>query len=224
MLERLFHGSAKLIDTLLYLGINRTGGIQRNIQQKWRTVAHGAKVHISQLNEAFRSLFVLTPEPTGGDARIGLRHNPLVAVGISRMDAILIFDGLVVLGLPRHLVGRLGVPFAIDLHAVPHCIGSQAVLVARPPHIRLQAALEDNAIVPLKILDGLGEALEIIYLSILSRTLGAVHPDLNELAVSTVFLVTQNLAKLLVIEIVVVLGIAVRTAVRLVVDIPRRQV
>ena len=70
--------------------------------------------------------------------------------------------------------------------------------------------MEEHTVVALEGLDGLGEALEIVVLGILAGALGAVHPDLDELAlVAVFFVVAKDFFQLAVIEIVVVIWVAV---------------
>ena len=84
----------------------------------------------------------------------------------------------------------------------------KAVLVADPANTRKGAALEDQAILGLELLDGVVPTLEVVDLGIGAGTLGAVHPNLNELAVVTVLLIAQDLPELTIVVIVVVdLGI-----------------
>lgn len=84
----------------------------------------------------------------------------------------------------------------------------KAVLVADPANTRKGAALEDQAILGLELLDGVVPTLKVVDLGIGAGTLGAVHPNLNELAVVAVLLIAQDLPELTIVVVVVIdLGI-----------------
>ena len=186
-------------------------------------MADRVEVHVAELDEGLGGLHVVVPEPAGGDAGVRLGHDPLLAVG--RAHAYLGADAGVLLDvlIPRHL-GGAGVPVGVHLHAVPGGVAGKAVLVADPAHLGLLAALEEDAVVALELLDGLGEAFEIVILGVRARALGAVHPNLDELALVAVLLVAQDLAELAVVEGVVVILVAVLVAIGGLVDIPGGEV
>ena len=98
------------------------------------------------------------------------------------------------------------------------------MLVADPANLCLLAALEEDAVLALQVLDGLRKALEVVILGVRAGTLGAVHPDLDELAVISILLVAQDLAELAVVEVVVVVLVAILVPVGGLVDVPGGEV
>ena len=159
-------------------------------------MADGLEVHIAQLGKRLGSVLGRTPEPTGSDASIGLGDEPLVAIG----------EALAVAAAQVGVETVLGA--GIGLARAPGSVVRKTVLVADPADTRKGTALEDLAVVALELVDGVVPALEVVHLGVGAGTLGAVHPDLNELSVVAVLLIAQDLPELTIVVVVVVdLGI-----------------
>ena len=222
VLKRILDVLTKLANTVGDSGVELTLVVGRHVQQQRSAVADGLEVHIAQIGKRLGGVLSRAPEPTGGDAGVGLGDEPLVAIG----EALAVATAQVSV----EAVVRAG----IGLARTPGGIVRKAVLVANPTDTGKVAALENLAVFALELIDGVVPTLEVVDLSVSARTLGAVHPDLNELAVVAVLGVTQDLPKLtIVVEVVVDLGIgrgtdtrilAIGIAVRGIVDIPGRQV
>ena len=222
VLERILDVLAKLANAVGNGGIELALIVGRHVQQQRSAVADRLEIHIAQLGERLRRILGRTPEPTGGNASIGLGNEPLIAIG----EALAVATAQI--GV-KTVVGA-----GIDLARTPGGVVRKAVLVADPTDTCKGTALKDQAILGLELLDGVVPALEVIDLGIGTGTLGAIHPDLNELAVVAVLLIAQDLPELTIVIVVVVdLGIgrgtdtrilAIGIAVRSIVDIPGREI
>ncbi len=222
VLKRILDVLTKLANTVGDSGVELTLVVGRHVQQQRSAVADGLEVHIAQIGKRLGRVLGRAPEPTGGDAGVGLGDEPLVAIG----------EALAVATAQVSVEAVLGI--LICLARTPGGVMRKTVLVADPADTGKVAALEDLAVVALELMNGVVPTLEVVDLSVSAGTLGAVHPDLNELAVVAVLGVTQDLPKLtIVVEVVVDLGIgrgtdtgslAIGITVRGIVDIPGRQV
>ena len=222
VLKRILDVLTKLANTVGDSGVELTLVVGRHVQQQRSAVADGLEVHIAQIGKRLGRVLGRAPEPTGGDAGVGLGDEPLVAIG----------EALTVATAQVSVEAVLGI--LICLARTPGGVMRKTVLVADPADTGKVAALEDLAVVALELMNGVVPTLEVVDLSVSAGTLGTVHPDLNELAVVAVLGVTQDLPKLaIVVEVVVDLGIgrgtdtgslAIGITVRGIVDIPGRQV
>ena len=196
VLERLLDTLAKLAHAVGNGGVELALVVGRYVQQQRSAVADGLEVHIAQLGKRLGSVLGRTPEPTGSDASIGLGDEPLVAIGEALAVAVAQVGVETVLGA------------SIGLARAPGSVVRKTVLVADPADTRKGTALEDLAVVALELVDGVVPALEVVHLGVGAGTLGAVHPDLNELSVVAVLLIAQDLPELTIVVVVVVdLGI-----------------
>ena len=196
VLERILDVLAKLANAIGDSRVKLALVVGRYVQQQRSAVADRLEVHVAQLGERLGGVLGRAPEPTGGDARIGLGNEPLVAIG----------ETLAVATAQIGVEAVVGV--GIGLARTPGGVVSQAIFVTDPTDTRKGATLEDQAILGLELLDGVVPTLEVVDLGIGAGTLGAVHPDLNELAVVAVLLIAQDLPELTIVVVVVVdLGI-----------------
>ena len=219
----------KLLDARLDLGVNGALIVGRDVDEQRGAVADGVEVHRAQVLEGLGRALVGPPEPAGGDAGVRLGDGPEVAVGVTNLNPALSVGVVVGVG-------------GVELDGRPELVGGGAhrgaVLVADPADAGVLRALEDDAILGLELVDGVGPTRVVVDLRVGARALGAVHPDLDELALVAVLGVAEDLLQLPDVVLVVVdvgvgggadavghaLALVGVIAVRLVVDVPRREV
>ena len=221
--EGLLNVVAKIERALLDLGVDRARIVGRHVEQQRGAVTDRVEVHVAELGEGLGSLHVVVPEPAGGDAGVRLGHDPLASCWGANAD-LRAHRGVVLDVLVPGDLGGARIPVGVHLDAVPGGVSGKAVLVAHPTDLGLQAALEEDALVALELLDGFGKALEVVVLCVGAGALCAVHPHLDKLAFVAVLGIAEDLAQLPVVEVVVVVGLSVLVAVARLMDIPGGEV